>query len=377
MQDIPSVTTNAQSLEDRLLKLRNQIDTVDKKILACINERAKIVQEVGKAKEDHESEVYIPSREKSILKKLCGLNNGPLPSEAIESIFREIISACRALESKLRICFMGQEGSYHHAVAQSRFGRSAAYIPVPTISAVFDEVEHKRADFGVVAIENSIEGSLGETLDRLAQSPVKIMGESYLPVSHNLISQSELHEINRVYSHPQALAQCRKWLSSNLPNVEIIGTTSTTQGVTNCKTDPNAAAIASRWAAELMEMDIQVSGIEDYAGNTTRFLVIGQNDSPVTGDDKTSMIVFIRDKAGGLYLMLEPFNRYEINITNIVSRPVKEEAWQYMFFLEVQGHHQEENVKHALEAIEKNSLHIKLLGSYPRAHFTTQNNKNE
>lgn len=369
MVDPNQIKSQDSTLEERLKELRIKIDTLDEQILSCLNERARVVQEVGKAKEEHDSEVYIPAREKLIFERLCKKNEGPLPPEAIQSIFREIISGCRALESKLRISFMGQEGSYHHAVAQSRFGRSAKYYPVPTLSAVFDEVEHRRTDFGVVAIENSIEGSLGETLDRLSQTSIKIMGEAYLPINHNLISQSELHDIERVHSHPQALAQCRNWLAANLPQAELNGTTSTTQGVSLCKEDPKAAAIGSRWAAELMDIPIQVSGIEDFAGNTTRFFVIGQNDSPVTGDDKTSMIVFIRDKAGGLYFMLEPFNRFGINITNIVSRPVKEEAWQYMFFLEVQGHHLDEPVQNAIHEMEQNSLHIKLLGSYHRTHF--------
>lgn len=363
---------NETVLEVRLNELRTKIDVLDEQILSDLNERARIVQEVGKVKETQESEVYIPSREKTIMERICRLNKGPLSPEAIQSIYREIISGCRALESKLRISYMGQEGSYHHAVAQCRFGRSAHYFPVPTISAVFDEVEHRRTDFGVTAIENSIEGSVMETLDRLAHTSVKIMGESYLPVNHNLISFSELHEIERVYSHPQALGQCRKWLASNMPNAELQETTSTTKGVSLCQTDPKAAAIASRWAAELMEIPVQVSGIEDYAGNTTRFFVIGLNDSPLTGDDKTSMIAFIRDRAGGLYLMLEPLNRAGINITNIVSRPVKEEAWQYMFFLEIQGHHQDQPVKQVLAEMEKNSLHIKILGSYPRTHFERQ-----
>ena len=365
------VEPDSSSLDHQLSHLRDRIDSLDEEILLRLNERAKLVQQIGEIKDHFESDIYIPSREKAIFARLEGINTGPLPDEAVYAIFREVISACRALESEMTIAYLGSEGSYHHAVAQRHFGRSARFIPVPTISAIFDEVEHRRAHFGVVAIENSIEGMVGETLDRITHAQVQVVGEAFLPITHNLISQSELHQIDKVYSHPQALAQCRRWLESNLPGVRVIDTASTVLGVKYCRDDPRAAAISSDLAAELYDLPILVRGLEDYAGNTTRFFVIGKSLSLPTADDKTSLVVFVRDRVGALYTMLEPFKRFGISITNIVSRPVKQEAWQYMFFLELKGHVQDPNVTQALQEIEKNSLYVKILGSYPRSPTST------
>ena len=355
------------SFDEELANLRQTIDALDDSMLRLLNERARVIQQVVKVKNHYATDFYIPSREKAVLQRLCDLNAGPLSFEAVSSVFREIISACRAMEAQLSIAYLGPEGSYHHAAAQAHFGRSARFLPIPTILAIFDEVERDRVDYGIVAIENSNEGSLGENLDRLAHSKVRVVGEVYLPISHNLISFSELHEITHVYSHPQALAQCRRWLQSNLPNVRQVDTPSTTHAVGLCKDNRAAAAVAGALAAEMMEVPIQVRAIEDYAGNTTRFFVIGKNPVPRSGDDKTSLVVFVRDRVGALYAMLEPFKNHGINLTNIVSRPIKQEAWQYMFFLECQGHREEPILCQALEEIERNSLYVRILGSYPQA----------
>ncbi len=360
------------SIEKRLNELRESIDSIDKEILDLLNRRAKVAQEIGEVKNHNEADIYIPSREKAVLARIGKLNSGPLPSEAITSVFREIISACRALETQLSIAYLGPEGSYHHSAAQIHFGRSAHFIPIETINGIFEEVERNRADYGLVAIENSIEGSVGVTLDRMVQSRLNIMGEVYLPVSHNLISYSKLHEIEKVYSHPQGLAQCRRWLESNLPKARLMDTVSTAYSVGLCKEDPKAAAVASTLAAEIYDVPIQVRAIEDFAGNTTRFFVIGSRNTTPSHDDKTSMIVFVRDKVGALHSMLEPFKKHQINLTNIVSRPIKQEAWQYMFFLECQGHKDEEILRQAVAEIEGHSLYIKILGSYPRAHTTAE-----
>lgn len=337
-------------------------------MLALVNERAKVAQEVGKVKNQHATDYYIPSREKAVLRRLRERNPGPLQGEAIESIFREVISACRALETNLHIAYLGPAGSYHHCAAQVHFGRSPEFIPVDTIRGVFHEVECRRVDYGVVAIENSVEGSVGQTLDYLSHSNNRVVGEIYYPISHNLIGQSELHEIERVYAHPQALAQCRNWLESNLPKAQQIDASSNTAGVQRCQEDPKAAAIASTVAAEMFDVPIQVHGIEDYAGNTTRFFIIGSEPMSPSGDDKTSMVVFLRDQVGALYSMLQPFKSHDINLTNIVSRPTKQEAWQYMFFLECTGHIEDERLKRALDDIKDSSLYLKILGSYPYAH---------
>ncbi len=356
------------SLEEQLKSLRQAIDDIDGQILQLLNQRAKVAQEVGKVKNHHESDFYIPSREKAVLRRLRERNVGPLQGEAIESVFREVISACRALETNLHIAYLGPAGSYHHCAAQVHFGRSPEFVPLENIRSVFHEVECRRVDFGVVAIENAIEGSVGQTLDYLAHSNTRIVGEIFYPISHNLISQSEIHDIERIYAHPQALAQCRNWLESNLPKAQQIDASSNTAGVQRCQQDPKAAAIASVVAAEMFDVPVQVRGIEDYAGNTTRFFIIGSDPIAPSGDDKTSMVVFLRDQVGALFSMLEPFKQHKINLTNIVSRPTKQEAWQYMFFLECRGHIEDDEMKKALDDIKESSLYLKILGSYPYAH---------
>ena len=358
--------------EEKLDELRQSIDGIDGQILHLINERAKVAQEVGKIKNTHSSDYYIPSREKAILKRLRGKNPGPLQADDVEAVFREVISSCRGLETNLHIAYLGPAGSYHHCAAQVHFGRSPEFIPTETIRGVFHEVECRRVDYGVVAIENSIEGSVGQTLDYLAHSNNRVVGEIYYPVSHNLISQSELHDIERIYAHPQAFAQCRNWLESNLPQAEQIDASSNTVGVQRCQGDPKAAAIASSVAAEMFDVPIQVRGVEDFAGNTTRFFIIGSDPLSPSGDDKTSLVVFLRDQIGALYSMLEPFKKHNISLTNIVSRPTKQEAWQYMFFLECKGHIEDAELKTAMDDIRDSSLYMKVLGSYPLTHLSTK-----
>ncbi|MDX9752901.1 MAG: prephenate dehydratase [bacterium] len=360
-------------VELELKKSRETIDTIDHQILELLNQRARVVENVGNIKKQFDAEVYSPSREKAVLKQLCEHNPGPMPTESVAAVFREVISACRAFQATISVVYLGPEGSYHHSAAQANFGRSAQFVPASTVNALFDEVEHHRVDYGIVAIENSIEGSVAAHLDRLVHSQTRIVGEIFIPISHNLISFSELHEIKRVYSHPQGLAQCRQWLESNLPNAQLLEAPSTTKGVQMCQTEKNAAAVASTLAAEIYDVPIQVRGIEDFAGNTTRFFVVGRTAVPSSGDDKSSIVVFIRDQVGALYDMIEPFKRNKVNLTNIVSRPTKQEAWQYMFFLECQGHSSEERVQQAIREIEQISLYVRILGSYPSA----RGNENE
>ncbi|RJP22654.1 MAG: prephenate dehydratase [Candidatus Omnitrophota bacterium] len=356
------------SNDKNIQTFREEIDSIDREILELLNRRAKAAQEIGKIKNHHDADFYIPSREKAVLARLCKMNSGPLHVDAITSVFREVISACRALETQLAVAYLGPEGTYHHSAAQIHFGRSARFIPVERINGIFEEVERNRVNYGIVAIENSLEGSVGVTLDRLVHSTVNIVGEVYLSISHNLISFSELHEIDKVYSHPQGLAQCRRWLESNLPKARLIDAASTSYGVCMCKEDRHAAAVAGALASEIFEVPIQVRAIEDFAGNTTRFFVIGGKTPEPSTDDKTSMIVFVRDKVGALHSMLEPFKNNKVNLTNIVSRPIKQEAWQYMFFLECQGHYSMDILRETIAEIERNSLYVKILGSYPRAH---------
>ncbi len=364
----PKHSDSPKNNTDKLKALRQEIDSLDNQILQWINKRAQVVQRVGHLKNQNAVEYYIPSREKAIYDRLIQQNEGPLQAEAVRSIFREIISSCRALEAALSIAYLGPEGSYHHAAAQKHFGRAARFHPAETLADIFHEVERQRVDFGVAAIENSTEGSVNMTLDRLAHTDLQVIAELYVPISHNLISHSELHEIKKVYSHPQAIAQCRHWLESNLPNVEIVDTHSTTLGVKICSEETTSAAIASSLSSEIFDVPIQVREIEDQAGNTTRFYVVGRKPNSPTGDDKTALVVFLRNQVGALYNMLEPFREFGINLTNIVSRPTKQEHWQYMFFLECEGHFQDNALKNAIEKIETHSLHVKILGSFPKDH---------
>jgi len=352
------------SFEEKMSELRQSIDSIDCRILSLLNDRAKVAKEVGRVKNSFKSDYYVPAREKAILARLREKNQGLLQGEAVESVFLEIISACRALETNLHIAYLGPEGTFHHSAAQAYFGRSAEFIPTETIRGVFHEVECRRVDYGIVAIENSIEGSVGQTLDYLAHSNNHVIGEVYIPISHNLISQSELVDIEKVYAHPQAIAQCRRWLESNLPKAQLIDSSSNAVGVQYCVDDRKTAAIAGNLAAEKYGVPIQVRGIEDVAGNTTRFFVISSSSSERCENAKTSMVVFLRDQVGALYSMLEPFKKHAINLTNIVSRPTKQQAWQYMFFIECSGYVEDEELVHALDDIKSNSLYVKILGSY-------------
>ncbi len=365
-EEIPLASPNKDSIsfEEKMSELRQSIDSIDCRILDLLNDRAKVAKEVGKVKNSYKSEYYVPAREKAILARLREKNQGLLQGEAIESVFLEIISACRALETNLHIAYLGPEGTFHHSAGQAYFGRSAEFIPTETIRGVFHEVECRRVDYGIVAIENSIEGSVGQTLDYLAHSNNHVIGEVYIPISHNLISQSELNDIEKVYAHPQAIAQCRRWLESNLPKAQLIDSSSNAVGVQYCVDNKKTAAIAGNLAAEKYGVPIQVRGIEDAAGNTTRFFVISSSPSERCDNAKTSMVVFLRDQVGALYSMLEPFKKHAINLTNIVSRPTKQQAWQYMFFIECSGYVEDEQLVNALDDIKSNSLYVKILGSY-------------
>ncbi|MFH1741285.1 MAG: prephenate dehydratase [bacterium] len=350
-------------------ELRKEIDSIDKEIVRLLHRRGDCAQKVGQIKNERGDPFYVPAREKEILERLTQLETGALPKEAIAAVFKEIISACLSLQKTIRVAYLGPEASYHHMAGMAHFGSSSVFVPVPTINAIFTEVERKRADYGIAAIENSFEGGIAVTMDRFVTSPLRVIAETYLPIVHALIGCGELHEIKRVYSHVQGLAQCRLWLERNLPGAELIETSSTPQGVLQCKDDPTSAAIAGRMASEMIGVPILVNGIEDSSGNTTRFFVIGREEVPASRDDKTALIIFIRDQVGALYKTLEPMKRHGVNLTNLVSRPTKREAWQYMFFLELEGHIQDPKVQGALEELDSSSMYLKILGSFPRGEF--------
>ena len=357
-------------MTSELDKLRQRIDEIDSQILDLLNQRATVSQDVGKSK-GSEKPIYVPSREREVVKRLTERSTGPFPRTAVGNVFREIVSACRSLQKVTSVAFLGPDGSYHHSAALKQFGKSAMFMPMRSIGGVFETVERRKADYGLVAIENSTEGGVAATMDRFAESPLKIISEIYLPIAHHLVSRSELSQIKKVYSHPQALAQCRSWLEQNLPGVPLVESSSTTQGAIIANDEEGAAAVAGDLTAELVRIPIVVHGIEDIHGNTTRFFVVGYENDSFTGDGKSAMIVFIRDEVGALYRMLEPLMKHRVNLSNLVSRPTKRQAWQYMFFIELNGDSEDEGVKQALDALHARSLHVQWLGSFPRGNIVS------
>jgi chorismate mutase/prephenate dehydratase len=349
-------------------ELRRKIDAVDDTILDLLNKRAELVKEVGKLKARGKREFYVPNREKEIYERLMKNNQGPFPNEAIRAIFREIISASLSLEYPLKIAFLGPQATFTHLACIQQFGLSAELVPVKSIADVFEEVERGEANYGVVPIENSTEGIITHTLDMFVDSNLQIVAEVMLEISHSLLSKSgRMEDIRKVFSHPQAIAQCRNWLGKNLPNIPLIDTASTALAAQMVADDPEGAAIASEFAANIYDLKIVKKRIEDNVNNFTRFLVIGKKSPERSGSDKTSVMFAVKDEAGALYRMLEPFSKHNINLTKIESRPIKTRAWEYIFFLDMEGHISEPHVKEAIDELSKICLFVKVLGSYPRS----------
>ena len=350
------------NLED----IRNLLDRVDEEILVLLNKRPSLSKEIGKIKKEKNLPVFDPEREEEVIKKVIKKNKGPLKEKQLRSIYREILSASRSLQKPLSVAYLGPEATFTHQAAIQRFGASAIYLPVRSIESVFREVEGERANFGVVPIENSTEGVETHTLDMFMESELLICDEIILRIVHSLLSFSPLKDIKRVYSHSQALAQCRGWLEENLPGVEIKAVYSTAGAVEKTLSDREAAAIASHLAGEIYHVPVVAKGIEDKSFNFTRFLVIGREERAYTGKDKTSLMFALKDEIGALFHTLEPFWKFRINLTKIESRPSRRKAWEYYFFVNLEGHKEEKNVRKAIEELEKRVTFLKVLGSYPR-----------
>jgi chorismate mutase/prephenate dehydratase len=346
--------------------LRQKIDQIDAKIVNLLNDRASLAQRIGHSKSQSNQEVYAPHREKEILQRVADLNRGPLSGQAVRAVFREIISGCRALEGPLNVAFFGAAATYTHLAAREKFGSSANLRPTTSITEVFQEVSQGRAEFGVVPIENSTEGVVAHTLDSLVESELKICAEIFLDIHHNLLSRSgKESDVQRIISHPQALAQCRGWLARHFPSVPVEEVASTAHAAMKAAGDGSLAAISSAMAKEVYNLQVVAGNIEDQSTNITRFLVIGKTDAPASGDDKTSLVFSVQDKAGVLHRMLQPFARSRINLTKIESRPIKNKPWEYMFFLDLRGHQQHGSIRNAVANLQKNCLFLKILGSYP------------
>jgi chorismate mutase/prephenate dehydratase len=354
---------------DKLRQFRQKIDTIDQNILKLLNKRADIVINIGKLKEKDNIDFWDPKREKEIFAQLKTLNKGPLPNEAILNIFHEIVTATRHIEHPVKVTFLGPEATFSHIAAIKHFGKTTIFYPAPTIKDVFWEVEKGHYDYGVVPVENSIEGTVAYTLDMFMQSELKVCGEIYLKINHYLASSDRKKaNIERIYAHPQATAQCRNWLFYNYPHLPIEEVESTALAAQKAKENPKTAAITTKLAAEKCSLYILDKHIEDFAHNTTRFWVIGQSISNPTGKDKTSLIFATPDKPGALYDALKPFAQHRINLTKLESRPMKNLPWHYMFFVDLDGHCTEKLTKEALEELKKICAYFKLLGSYPKQY---------
>lgn len=349
------------SLED----IRKKIDLLDQKIINLLNERTELAVEIGKLKEVKGEEVYSPSRESEIYRKIDQLSKGPMPKDALKAIYREVMSASLALEKPLSVAYLGPEATFTHLASVSKFGSSVKYAPCTSITEVFQEVDRKRADYGVVPIENSIEGAVSHSLDMFIESDLKINSEILYEISHYFMATCDLKNVKRIYSKPEVFGQCRIWLETHLPKAELIGTASTTVAAQRAGKEDGSAAIASKLAATIYNLNVLAEGIEDSSHNVTRFLVIGRQIPPKTGNDKTSILVSIKDKVGALYEMLEPIKANRINMTKIESRPSKKRAWDYYFYMDLEGHIEDRLLKKTLEQIESTVRFMKVLGSYP------------
>ncbi len=344
---------------------RKEIDRIDKEILALLNKRAKEALQIAKLKKG--KGIYSPERERKILNFLISHNRGPLQNDAIREIFSTIINLSRSLQKKLIIAYLGPEATFTHLAAIKSFGSGVSYLSQKTISGVFRETEKGRVDYGVVPVENSTEGIVSHTLDMFLDSELKIISEIMLPVSHYLMSKGLLKSVRRIYSHPQALAQCERWLEENLPSAEVKEVESTAIAAQRVAKEKGTAAIASELAAKIYNLKILVPHIEDSGENFTRFFIIGREFSKKSGNDKTSILFSIKDRVGALYDMLIPFRENNLNLTKIESRPTKEKPWEYVFFVDFEGYKDDLPVKRAISRLAKRTVFLKILGSYPKA----------
>jgi chorismate mutase/prephenate dehydratase len=349
-----------------LPEIRQKIDALDEQLLALLNQRADLVHEVGLVKKRDGSAIYVPEREEQLLRSLAEKNHGRLPEKSIRAIYREIMSASFALEKGLSIAYLGPEATWTHQAARGKFGASVEYAAQPNIADVFNAVERDKADYGVVPIENSTEGAVNYTLDVFADSDLKICAEILLKIENNLIARIQRSEIRKVYSHPQVFGQCRNWLRVNLPNADYVEVSSTTRAAELAASEPNAAALAGKMAAEVYQLDVLEASIQDNPNNSTRFLVIGHTACVPTGFDKTSLMFNVQDKPGSLFAALAPFKELKLNLSKIESRPSKRKAWDYFFFVDVDGHNQDEALVTALEELHRHCSFVKILGSYPK-----------
>ena len=347
-------------------EFRTKIDAIDEQVLALLSARAQCALEIADIKRTTHAAFYVPEREKAVFDRLRAKNPGPLPDEAIRAIYREVMSSIRAIEKNITVAFLGPRDTFSHIAAMRIFGVTADYHPLPTEADIFTEVERKRIDYGIVPVESSMGGGVHNTLDRFIGSNLKIVNEELLRITQNLLANGPMDQIKRVYSKDNVFVQCRNWLRVNLPNAELIDTSSTAEAARRAAHEEGAAAVASALAAQTYNVDILVSSIEDSPNNYTRFFVIGHQFSKPTGKDKTSILISIKDRPGALYSLLLPFQHFNVNLTRIESRPSRRKAWEYVFFIDLVGHIDDPNIKHVLEEVGEHCVELRVLGSYPQ-----------
>lgn len=348
--------------------IRESIDKVDEKLIKLLNKRAVYAQKIAKAKRESGDPVFLPARENKILKRVKELNKGPLSSEALQGVYREIFSATRSVELAIKVASLGPAGSFSHLAALRLFGSSCEHVLTAGIDAVFYEVEKGRAHYGVVPIENTIEGTVGITQDFLMESGLKIFGELYFDIHQNLLSKANsISQIKTLHTSGMPLKQCRSWVGANLPDVKIVEAVSSSEAALKASKEKDSAAIGAAPAAKIYGLGVLAENIEQAPGNQTRFLVISRESAPKSGNDKTSIMFSIKDKAGALSEILRLFAGKNINLSKIQSRPRSGAAWEYIFFVDFDGHMEEKNTRQVLKKLEEFTLTLKTLGSYPNA----------
>lgn len=350
-----------------LSELRKEIDKLDHRLVELLNDRARVVVDIGKAKQADGTPIYAPDRESAVLKRICEINGGPLPDRTLHAIYREMMSGSFALERQLRIGYLGPEGSFSHVAAQRKFGSSVEYRPLADIRAVFDAIARHHCDLGMVPIENSSGGGVIDTLDGFLDSHVRICGEVVLEIHHNLLGKAGAEEIKAVASKPEVFAQCRNWTSTNLPNAELIPVASSSRAAEMAAQQESLAAIGSDLAGELYGLKVIFENIEDFPNNMTRFLIIARQPAKRTGNDKTAVMFSTAHRAGALVDVLNVFSRHGINLTNIDSRPSRRRNWEYFFFVDAEGHYEDPNFAEALGEARHHCGEMHVLGSFPKA----------
>jgi len=363
----PSAQPKA-SVEQRLGALREKIDALDAQIVELLNRRASCALEVGEVKREVAAPVFRPEREAQVIARLRALSRGPLGGAAIESVYREVISACRELERRMRVAYLGPPGTFSEQALLAYFGAAVDPVACPSIDEVFRTVEAGGADFGVVPVENSSEGAVNRSLDLFLQTPLRICGEISVPVRHNLLTASGVMDgVERICAHAQALAQCMGWLDRNHPGIERVPVASNAEGARLASLEPRTAAVAGDVAAARYGLKTVAAGIQDDPHNRTRFAIIGHYDCAPSGDDQTSMILSVPDRAGAVHSLIEPLARHGVSMKRFESRPARQGTWEYYFYIDIIGHQRDPAVAAALAELRAQAAYCKVVGSYPRA----------